>query len=175
MYGTSINYSEPDSSTGAMFSFRRCDRVSDSNKGRGYKPYIFQLLLQQGNHILLHNNTLLVEILDNEIMVLAIDIDDNGFNGGVALDQYAFRGTEGLVSELLRTSSEGSGNADFLWHEAFFVFVCVLHLTGRDCSSWTVSAADNRLKHREFSFGGTVRWIIKASMGGERIQIWRES
>jgi hypothetical protein len=50
--------------------------------------YILQLLLQQSHHILLDYYTLLVQILDDELMAIAVNIDDNGLDRRVAFDQH---------------------------------------------------------------------------------------
>lgn len=53
--------------------------------------YILKLGLQQGNHVFFDNHPLIVEILNDEIMAVAIDIHDDGFDGGIALDQDAWQ------------------------------------------------------------------------------------
>jgi hypothetical protein len=51
--------------------------------------YVLELLLQRSDHVLLDNDTLLVEILDYVVMVVAIDVDNDGFDGWVALNEHA--------------------------------------------------------------------------------------
>lgn len=91
-------YSEPDSSTGGRFSFRRCrkssceqriDRNKASKKGIEVVSYIFEFLFEQVNHVFLDHDTLLVQIFDDEVVVDAIDVDDDGLDGGIAFDQDA--------------------------------------------------------------------------------------
>ena len=54
--------------------------------------HIFELLLEQGNHVLLDNDALLVEVLDNKVVILAVNVDNDGLDRGVALDEHACRG-----------------------------------------------------------------------------------
>jgi hypothetical protein len=54
--------------------------------------HIFQLLLQQRNHVLLDNNALLIQILYDKVVVLAINVDNNGLDGRIALNEHACSG-----------------------------------------------------------------------------------
>lgn len=94
----SAAYSEPDSSTGGRFSFRRCrklsceqriDRIKGSKKDIGVSAYVLEFLLEQVNHVFLNHDTFLVQIFDDEIVVDAIDVDDDGLDGRIAFDQDA--------------------------------------------------------------------------------------
>lgn len=51
--------------------------------------YVFELLFEKMNHIFLDNDTFFVQVLDDEVVVHAVDIDDNGLDGRIALDQDA--------------------------------------------------------------------------------------
>lgn len=51
--------------------------------------YILELLLEELHHVLLDDDALLVEVLDDEVVVDAVDVDDDGFDGGIAFDQDA--------------------------------------------------------------------------------------
>lgn len=51
--------------------------------------FLIELLLQLSDHGLFDDAPLLVEILDYIVMILTVDIDNNGFDGGVTLDQDA--------------------------------------------------------------------------------------
>jgi hypothetical protein len=51
--------------------------------------HILQSSLQLADHVFLDNDTLLVEVLDDEVMVFTVDVHDNGLDGGIALDQHA--------------------------------------------------------------------------------------
>lgn len=91
-------YSEPDSSTGGRFSFRRCRKLSCEHETNGIKArkktpgvstYVLEFLFEQVNHVFLHHDTLLVQILDDEVVIDAIDVDDDGFDGRIAFDQDA--------------------------------------------------------------------------------------
>lgn len=57
---------------------------------RQENTYILQLLFQERNHVLLNYNTLLVEILYDEVMVVAVNVDDDGLDGRIALDEHAW-------------------------------------------------------------------------------------
>lgn len=52
--------------------------------------HVFQLLLQQRNHVFLDNNALLVQILNDKVVVLAINVDYNGLDGRIALNEHAW-------------------------------------------------------------------------------------
>lgn len=54
--------------------------------------HIFKLLLEQRNHVLLDDNALLVEVLDDEVVVFTVNVDNDGLDGGVALDEHAWQG-----------------------------------------------------------------------------------
>lgn len=51
--------------------------------------HILQSPLQLADHVFLDDDTLLVEVLDDEVMVLTVDVHDDGLDGGIALDQHA--------------------------------------------------------------------------------------
>jgi hypothetical protein len=94
----SAAYSEPDSSTGGRFSFRRCRKLScerrnDKNKASkediGVSTYILEFLFEQMNHIFLDHDTFLVQVFDDEVVVDAINVDDDGLDGRIAFDQDA--------------------------------------------------------------------------------------
>lgn len=55
----------------------------------GDLTYVFEFLLEEVHHIFLDNDALLVQILDDEVVVNAVDVDDDGLDGRIALDQDA--------------------------------------------------------------------------------------
>lgn len=63
--------------------------MCQSNR-RQHTTYILQLLFQERNHVLLNYNTLLVEVLYDEVMVVAVNVDDDGLDGRIALDEHAW-------------------------------------------------------------------------------------
>lgn len=58
----------------------------------GEETHVFELLLQSRDHVLLNNDALLVKIFDDILVAFAIDADNDGLDGGVALDQDSWRG-----------------------------------------------------------------------------------
>lgn len=56
---------------------------------RGVLTYVFELLFEKVNHIFLDNDTFLVQVLDDKVVVHAVDVDDDGLDGRIALDQDA--------------------------------------------------------------------------------------
>lgn len=69
----------------APLDFNRTKKKRKENKARLFEP-----LLQTGQLALLDDKGLIVEILDNVVMFILIDFEDDGFDGGVALDQDAW-------------------------------------------------------------------------------------
>lgn len=55
----------------------------------GGSTYVLEFLFEQVNHVFLNHDTLLVQILDDEVVIDAIDVDDDGFDGRIAFDQDA--------------------------------------------------------------------------------------
>ena len=53
--------------------------------------HVFEFLLQKGHHVFLDDDPLFVEVLDDEVVVFAVNVDDDGFDGRVALDEDAWR------------------------------------------------------------------------------------
>ena len=51
--------------------------------------YIFELLFEEMHHVFLDDDSLLVQVFDDEVVVDAVDVDDDGLDGGIALDQDA--------------------------------------------------------------------------------------
>jgi hypothetical protein len=52
---------------------------------------VFQFLLEKSDHVLLNHDALLVEILNDKVVVGAVDVDDDGLDGGIAFDQDTCR------------------------------------------------------------------------------------
>lgn len=48
---------------------------------------LVKLFLEGGDHVLLDNDVLVVEVLDDVVVVVGVDVDDDGLDGGVALDE----------------------------------------------------------------------------------------
>lgn len=53
--------------------------------------YIVKLSLELVQHVFLDNNPLIIQVLDDKVMVDRVDVDDDGLDGGIALDQDTFR------------------------------------------------------------------------------------
>lgn len=72
---------------------------------RRWCTYILELLLQQGHHVLLNHDALLVQVLDDEVVVVAVDIHDDGLDGRVALDEHAYEAKPGVRRQRSRPGS----------------------------------------------------------------------
>ncbi len=57
-------------------------------------------MLEQGNHVLFDDNTFLVKVFDDKVVIFAVNVDNDGLDGGVALDEHACQ-TGRLVSSPL--------------------------------------------------------------------------
>ena len=68
---------------------QRIDRIKASKKDTGVSTYVLEFLLEQVNHVFLNHDTFLVQIFDDEVVVDAIDVDDDGLDGRIAFDQDA--------------------------------------------------------------------------------------
>lgn len=64
---------------------------------RKWVTNLIELSLEQTNHILLYNDVLVVEILNDVVMVVGVDINDDGLDGGVALDEDSWKGGAGML------------------------------------------------------------------------------
>ena len=49
---------------------------------------LFELQLEHVHHVLLNDNALLIEILDDEIVLLAVDVDDDRLDSRLALYEH---------------------------------------------------------------------------------------
>ena len=49
---------------------------------------LFELQLEHVHHVLLHHDSLLIQILDDEVMLLAVDVDDDRLDSRLALDEH---------------------------------------------------------------------------------------
>lgn len=56
-------------------------------------PYLLQLVLELGDLVRLHEDAALVEVLDDVVVVLLVNGDDDGLDGGVAFDKNTCRET----------------------------------------------------------------------------------
>jgi hypothetical protein len=56
---------------------------------RDVLTYVFELLFEKVNHIFLDDDTLLVQVFDDKVVVNAVDVDDDGLDGRITLDQDA--------------------------------------------------------------------------------------
>lgn len=63
--------------------------VKRNKKDIGFSTYVLEFLLEQVNHVFLDHNTFLVQIFDDEVVVDAIDVDDDRLDGRIAFDQDA--------------------------------------------------------------------------------------
>jgi hypothetical protein len=52
------------------------------------KTHVLELLLQDLNHVLLDDQMRLIEILDDDVVVDAVKVDDDGLDGRLALDEH---------------------------------------------------------------------------------------
>lgn len=68
---------------------KKTDENKASEKDTGVSTYVLEFLLEQVNHVFLHHDTFLVQILDDEVVINAIDVDDDGLDGRIAFDQDA--------------------------------------------------------------------------------------
>jgi len=53
--------------------------------------HIFQLGLQQLDHVLFDDEARLVEVFDDVIVALLVDVDDDGLDGRLALDEDTWK------------------------------------------------------------------------------------
>lgn len=87
-----VAHSEPESSRGGKFSFNRCNTIVSAcsqqyTQKAQVKTYLLQFIFQARDHVLHDDDTLLVQVLDDVLVVLAVvDVDDDGLDGRVALD-----------------------------------------------------------------------------------------
>ncbi len=51
---------------------------------------LFELQLEHVHHVLLNHDALLIEILDDEVMLLAIDVDNDRLDSRLALDEHTW-------------------------------------------------------------------------------------
>jgi hypothetical protein len=52
--------------------------------------HVFELLFQKGYHVLLDHDPLLVQVLDDEFVIVAVNVHDDGLDRRVAFDQHAY-------------------------------------------------------------------------------------
>lgn len=50
--------------------------------------YVLEFLLEQLHHVFLNNQSLLIKIFDDDIVVNTIQVNDDGLDGWFALDEY---------------------------------------------------------------------------------------
>lgn len=55
---------------------------------RKEKAHLFEPLLQAGELALLDNEGLIVEIFDDVVMLIMIDLENDGFDGRITFDQH---------------------------------------------------------------------------------------
>jgi len=60
------------------------------SRGESERTYILELLLQELHHVLLNDQVGFIEILNDDVMVLAVEMDDDGLDGGFALNKHAW-------------------------------------------------------------------------------------
>lgn len=61
------------------------------------KTHVLQLLLEQLHHVLLDYQPLLVEVFDDEIVVFAVEMDNDGLDRRLALDEDTLDGENGQL------------------------------------------------------------------------------
>ena len=57
------------------------------------RAHLFQLVLQHRHHVLLNKQMRLVQILDDDVVVGAVEVHDDGLDGRLALDEHTCGGS----------------------------------------------------------------------------------
>jgi hypothetical protein len=65
------------------------DEANGRKRDGEVSTYVLELLFEEVNHIFLNDDTLLVQVFDDEVVIDAVDVDDDGFDGRIAFDQDA--------------------------------------------------------------------------------------
>ena len=86
--------------------------VPSSQLDQHHLSYLIQSGLQEGQLLLLDDQRGVVQILDDEIVPLGIDLQDDGFDGGITFHKNP---CEMLVCELVEMRVKGYGYLGQLW------------------------------------------------------------
>jgi hypothetical protein len=76
-------------SSGRYVSFRRFHGCQQGGAHGRKSTYVLQLLLQHVHHVLLDNQMLLVEVFNDDVVVGAVKMDNDGLDGRLTLDEHA--------------------------------------------------------------------------------------
>lgn len=72
------------------FITRMSSTVACGSPNMKVQTYIFQSHLQSWQHALIDDKVCIIEIFNNEVVAFGVELDDDGFDGGIALDEYTF-------------------------------------------------------------------------------------
>ena len=67
----------------------------ESEGSRGNKMcmrfYLLQSVLQRSQLALFHHESLVVQVLDDIVMLVLVDFEDDGLDGGITFDEYTYK------------------------------------------------------------------------------------